>query len=82
MDKTPADICSGVCVSHLLDFLEYKNCHGFQAFVAEPNLAAAPAAGGILQEAVAGDVDGQQRDFLDIIYKVYAEFSTVVFFQR
>ncbi|CAG9534516.1 unnamed protein product [Cercopithifilaria johnstoni] len=39
------------------------------AFAAEPNLAAAPAAGGIVQEAVAGDVDGQQRDFLDVIYK-------------
>ncbi|EFO25037.1 herpud1-A-prov protein [Loa loa] len=36
---------------------------------AGPNLAAAPAAGGIVQEAVAGDVDGQQRDFLDAIYK-------------
>uniref|UniRef100_A0A183EUJ1 VHS domain-containing protein n=1 Tax=Gongylonema pulchrum TaxID=637853 RepID=A0A183EUJ1_9BILA len=44
-----------------------------QAFAAEPNLAApaaAPAAGGIVQEAVAGDVDGQQRDFLDVVYKV------------
>ncbi|OZC12538.1 hypothetical protein X798_00169 [Onchocerca flexuosa] len=40
-----------------------------RAFVAEPNLAAAPAAGGIIQEAIAGDIDGQQRDFLDIIYK-------------
>ncbi|KAL3998536.1 Ubiquitin family protein [Acanthocheilonema viteae] len=39
------------------------------AFAAGPNLAAAPAAGGIVQEAVAGDVDGQQRDFLDVIYK-------------
>uniref|UniRef100_A0A915Q7W0 Ubiquitin-like domain-containing protein n=1 Tax=Setaria digitata TaxID=48799 RepID=A0A915Q7W0_9BILA len=41
------------------------------AFIAEPDLAAAPAAGDIVQEAIAGDVDGQQRDFLDIIYKVY-----------
>ncbi|VDK87930.1 unnamed protein product [Litomosoides sigmodontis] len=32
-------------------------------------LAAAPAAGGIVQEAMVGDVDGQQRDFLDVIYK-------------
>uniref|UniRef100_A0AAF5PZS4 Ubiquitin-like domain-containing protein n=1 Tax=Wuchereria bancrofti TaxID=6293 RepID=A0AAF5PZS4_WUCBA len=40
-----------------------------EALAGEPNLAAAPAAGGIVQEAVAGDVDGQQRDFLDVIYK-------------
>uniref|UniRef100_A0A0R3RZ65 Ubiquitin-like domain-containing protein n=1 Tax=Elaeophora elaphi TaxID=1147741 RepID=A0A0R3RZ65_9BILA len=39
------------------------------AFAAEPNLAAAPAAGGIVPEAMAGDVEGQQRDLLDVIYK-------------
>ncbi|VDN02150.1 unnamed protein product [Thelazia callipaeda] len=38
-------------------------------FPVEPNLAAAPAAGGFVQQAMAGDVDDQQRDFLDVIYK-------------
>uniref|UniRef100_A0A914ZS54 Ubiquitin-like domain-containing protein n=1 Tax=Parascaris univalens TaxID=6257 RepID=A0A914ZS54_PARUN len=33
------------------------------------DMVAAPAAGGIIQEAVAGDVDAPQRDFLDIVYK-------------
>ncbi|VDM42645.1 unnamed protein product [Toxocara canis] len=33
------------------------------------DVVAAPAAGGIVQEAVAGDVDAPQRDFLDIVYK-------------
>ncbi|KAM3720345.1 Homocysteine-responsive endoplasmic reticulum-resident ubiquitin-like domain member 2 protein [Dirofilaria immitis] len=40
-----------------------------RVFGAEANLAAAPAAGDVVQEAVAGDINGQQRDFLDIVYK-------------
>lgn len=35
------------------------------------NVAAAPAAGGIVQEAIAGDAENVQRDFLDIVYKVF-----------
>lgn len=38
------------------------------------DMVAAPAAGGIIQEAVAGDVDAPQRDFLDIVYKVILYF--------
>uniref|UniRef100_A0A1I8EJR9 Uncharacterized protein n=1 Tax=Wuchereria bancrofti TaxID=6293 RepID=A0A1I8EJR9_WUCBA len=53
----------------MISALENNSNSQQAALAGEPNLAAAPAAGGIVQEAVAGDVDGQQRDFLDVIYK-------------